>query len=171
MTHDNAFFCQCELSRSTLWYCLRELDQKNSTVTTSILPADLTKREAVDSIVAEVNRADADIQRGILVSNAGSLGELGAVDTLQDYSALQSSCDLNMTNFMWTISSFTHNWKEQYPSVRLDIVNISSLNAVEAFPSFGVYCSVKAARDMFLNVAAKDFKSSGSNIYVGIVEV
>lgn len=45
---------------------------------------------------------------------------------------------------------------------RLDIVNISSLAAVKAFESWGVYCIGKAARDMLIQVIAAEVDSSAA---------
>lgn len=42
---------------------------------------------------------------------------------------------------------------------RLDIVNISSLAAIKAFESWGVYCIGKAARDMLIQVIATEVDS------------
>lgn len=45
---------------------------------------------------------------------------------------------------------------------RLDIVNISSLAAVKAFESWGVYCIGKAARDMLIQVIAAEVDSTAA---------
>lgn len=47
------------------------------------------------------------------------------------------------------------------PSVkRATIVNISSLAAVQVFSTWGMYCSGKAARDMFHKVLAEEVKKT-----------
>lgn len=40
----------------------------------------------------------------------------------------------------------------------ISFVNISSLAAVQAFESWGLYCSVKAARDIFMQVVSSEAK-------------
>lgn len=42
------------------------------------------------------------------------------------------------------------------PNVALEIVNISSLCAVQPFKSWGLYCAGKAARDMLFKVLADE---------------
>lgn len=135
---------------------------------TTIIQADLTGTGSVEQLMHEMGpvASSCELERGLLFCNAGTLGELAPVEQLSDPEGIQSSADLNLTNFMWTVSKFSQWWKQTAPDCRLDIVNISSLAAVEAMPSFGVYCAVKAARDMYLQVAAKDFHASGLKIYV-----
>jgi sepiapterin reductase len=47
-------------------------------------------------------------------------------------------------------------------SERLDLVNISSLAAIQPFESWGVYCIGKAARDMLIQIVAKEVESVAS---------
>merc|ERR1712039_489236 len=47
---------------------------------------------------------------------------------------------------------------------RCRIINISSLCAVQPFPSWGPYCTAKAARDMFHKVLAEASKCAGYDV-------
>lgn len=43
------------------------------------------------------------------------------------------------------------------------VVNVSSLAAVQAFPTWGMYCACKAARDMYHTVLAEEQRSQTSH--------
>lgn len=45
-------------------------------------------------------------------------------------------------------------------SDRLDVVNVSSLAAIKAFETWGVYCIGKAARDMLIQVIAVEVETT-----------
>lgn len=54
--------------------------------------------------------------------------------------------------------------KKNYTAAnQLIIVNVSTLAAIQAFPSFGIYCMAKAAREMFHKVLAEEQKSTPEN--------
>jgi sepiapterin reductase len=98
----------------------------------------------------------------LLINNAGSLGPLGRVtDICNDDSASASlkrwkeTIDFNITSSMWISSQFAKA-ASHVPLVR--IVNISSLCAIDPFPTMALYCAGKAARDMFHAVLAKEQK-------------
>lgn len=42
----------------------------------------------------------------------------------------------------------------QYPDVKVEVVHISSLCGVQPFKTWGLYCSAKAARNMFFKTMA-----------------
>jgi len=98
-----------------------------------------------------------------LINNAGSLGPLGPASYLgSDASSmkeLQHAVNLNITSGIWISSQFTKSFLKpckisSSPLIR--IVNVSSLCAIEPFPTMSIYCSGKAARDMFHSVLAKE---------------
>ena len=103
-----------------------------------------------------------------LINNAGSLGPLGLASSLDSgassLKAMQNAVDLNVTSGLWVSSQFAKTFlspvdassslSKKCPVVR--IVNISSLCAIEPFPTMAVYCAGKAARDMFHSVLAKE---------------
>lgn len=57
---------------------------------------------------------------------------------------------------------FTSNFLKFFASIgsALKVVNISSLAAVKAFETWGIYCTNKAARDMFIRVIAEENKGN-----------
>ena len=122
----------------------------------SIHPVDLGDLDKLERNLEELIEAAkpfAQYERIVIVNNAGSLGHLGkATDmtSLQDFSQI---INLNVTSSLW----FTTRWaRELSRNENVTIVNISSLCAVQAFPTMSTYCAGKAARDMFHESLAKE---------------
>ena len=134
----------------------------------------------LDSLPEKLNQvleplASEDYDLCWLINNAGSLGPLGMTSSLCQRGAssspssalkeLRNAIDLNVTSAMWISSQFTETFlppaSTSLPSkVRLvRVVNMSSLCAVEPFPTMAVYCAGKSARDMFHSVLAKEHSS------------
>eukprot|EP00518_Triparma_eleuthera_P004836 CAMPEP_0182463134 /NCGR_PEP_ID=MMETSP1319-20130603/7161_1 /TAXON_ID=172717 /ORGANISM="Bolidomonas pacifica, Strain RCC208" /LENGTH=209 /DNA_ID=CAMNT_0024662641 /DNA_START=134 /DNA_END=760 /DNA_ORIENTATION=+ len=70
-------------------------------------------------------------------------GTLGPLLSLPPPSSVPPCVDLNVTSCLTLSLSFA----SAYPSG--SIVNVSSLAAVQPFPTWSLYCAGKAARDMF----------------------
>lgn len=121
-----------------------------------ILPQNVAK------ILQPLSSSNENYHSCLLINNAGSLGPLGKVtDICNDDSASASlkrwkeTIDFNITSSMWISSQFAKA-TSHVPLVR--IVNISSLCAIDPFPTMSLYCAGKAARDMFHAVLAKEQK-------------
>lgn len=103
-----------------------------------------------------------DLERLILINNAGTLGDLTYIHRLSEsqegLSRLRSALDTNVTSYVWLSSHFLRMVRGLKQDVRADLVNISSLAAVAPFSSWGVYCLGKAARDMAMRVVAEEAK-------------
>ena len=100
----------------------------------------------------------------VLVNNHGSVEPLGFASDLTSMKELQESINLNVTSCIWMSSQFTKMFMKnasssnnKTPLVR--IVNISSICALDPFPTMSIYCAGKAGRDMFHNVLAKEDSS------------
>lgn len=105
-----------------------------------------------------------------LINNAGSLGPLGPASSFgldaSSMKELQNAVNLNITSGIWISSQFTKSFLkpcELSRSPLIRIVNVSSLCAIEPFPTMSIYCSGKAARDMFHSVLAKENVQSDDN--------
>ncbi|KAI8972487.1 hypothetical protein BDB01DRAFT_730145 [Pilobolus umbonatus] len=101
------------------------------------------------------------ITKAILINNAGSTGDLSK--KVGEYQAedIQHYVQLNITSYITLINGFIQLLTEK-TMASLQIVNISSLLAVEAFPHWGLYATAKAGRDMLLKVIAKEQVSDHS---------
>ncbi len=109
----------------------------------------------------------------VLINNAGSLGHLGPVTMSQNTPAkLRQNVDLNVVSSCWLSSYFMRNvlnidenQEEQNNDIvsptllskspkQCTIVNMSSLCAIQSFPTMATYCAGKAYRDMYHHTMA-----------------
>jgi short-subunit dehydrogenase len=80
-----------------------------------------------------------------LINNAGSLGPVGLASSFSSSSCgesikeLRRAVDLNLTSSIWLTSQFAKRFLTTSKSIR--IVNISSLCALEPFPTMSIYCA------------------------------
>jgi sepiapterin reductase len=106
--------------------------------------------------------------RFIFINNAGSLGQLTNIGhpDIENNSLMQLSqaINLNVTSCFFLTSEIVRKFKTNYFSnfgiEKIDIINISSLAAIQPFETWGLYCAGKAARDMFHQVLALEHKDS-----------
>jgi sepiapterin reductase len=103
----------------------------------------------------------------VLVNNAGSLSSTigSCLNYPPSLDELRQNVDLNVTSSLWTtirlvrfLGELKHSGvlAQRTAPRRATIVNISSLVAVEPFPSLAVYSSGKAARNAFHLALAKE---------------
>lgn len=127
--------------------------------------------------VLESSSGTARYDSCLLVNNAGSLGPVGLASSISssgesnNMEELRRAVDLNVTSSIWLSSQFTRKFlafsskicasTTKSPLVR--IVNISSLCALEPFPTMSTYCAGKAGRDMFHSVLAKEHSAYHSD--------
>jgi sepiapterin reductase len=84
------------------------------------------------------------------------LTPLDFVRDLTNVETLRSNFDLNITSFVFLSSAFMRVSTQKFPKAQCFIVNISSLAAIKAFSSWGVYCMGKAAREMMMMVITEE---------------
>jgi sepiapterin reductase len=103
--------------------------------------------------------------RVIFVNNAGSVGFLGPCVESPSLQDMKSSIDFNVTSALWLSTRFaklamknvaSSSSEENIIKKKVTLVNVSSLLAVEAFPTMGIYAAGKAARDNFHAAMAKE---------------
>ncbi|KAI7901776.1 uncharacterized protein BX663DRAFT_571010 [Cokeromyces recurvatus] len=119
-------------------------------------------KKAEDTVINKLNsmikewkdRDIAPITEAILINNAGSTGDLSK--KVGDYTAseIEDYVNLNITSYISLVNGFIGLFNTGL--IKVKIVNISSLLAVQAFPNWGLYASGKSARDMLLKVIAKE---------------
>ena len=146
----------------------------DSNITTTCLEMDLAE---IDRLPQNVNKIlepleDCTYNSCMLINNAGSLGPLGKATSICDEDSTSASLkrwrdtiDLNITSSLWMSSQFA---KATSHVSLVRIVNISSLCAIEPFPTMSLYCTGKAARDMFHAVLAKEQTSQSHGEKEGI---
>jgi sepiapterin reductase len=130
------------------------LQEKPST-SASLHIMDLSNLDTVESDVEELVQTASPLDqydRIVIINNAGSLGHLGKVAN-STFSDLRRAIDLNVTSSLW----FTTRWSQLLvTNPNATLVNVSSLCAIESFPTMTTYCAGKAARDMYHASLAKE---------------
>jgi len=113
---------------------------------------------------AQVRAAAAAIEAelgpvGVLVNNAG-IAHIAASETLAE-ADWQRSLDVLATGVFLCSQAFGERMLERREGV---IVNISSINATEAFPGRLAYCAAKAAVEMMTKVLAIEWADRGVRV-------
>ncbi|KAJ3161048.1 hypothetical protein HDU86_007667 [Geranomyces michiganensis] len=120
---------------------------------------------ALDSLCAALLRSipnpPEQYSRVYLFNNAGSLGKLDRLRT-QTAADIAPAVLVNLTAPLTLTSAFLRMFPPTaVPGRQTVLVNISSLAAVQPFDCWGVYCAVKAARDMFHRTFALEQEEEG----------
>jgi len=142
-------------------------------IVTHVVVADLgdleTLDESIDRILQQpkttfldggggVCDSNIDFDECVLINNAGSLGHIGCATTAPSLNDMRHTVDLNVTAALW-LSVRVARWaSERHQSLlkSCTIVNVSSLVAVQPFPTLAIYSAGKAARDAYHNSMAQD---------------
>ncbi|KAJ3183030.1 hypothetical protein HDU87_007452 [Geranomyces variabilis] len=132
-----------------------QLLQKSSTKQVNVIThaADFAQSDptALDALCADLLHAIPNppdkYSHVYLFNNAGSLGKLDRLRT-QTAADIMPAVLLNLTAPLVLTAAFLRAFQPT-ATRKIVVVNISSLAAVQPFDCWGVYCAVKAARDMF----------------------
>jgi sepiapterin reductase len=136
--------------------------------------SDLTTLDAtLDRILGyctDVCNDDDDDHRLVFINNAGSLGHLGPCIDSPSLQDMQRSVDLNVTGALWTsvrvaqwAAATTRAKRNKLHVVPVTIVNISSLVAVQPFPTMAIYSAGKAARDSYHAAMAAENRTNNDD--------
>ncbi|XP_071311913.1 sepiapterin reductase [Agelaius tricolor] len=120
------------------------------------VPADLGSEEGLRRAGAALRELlrDESFGRLLLVNNAGSLGDISkSFLDLTDLEEINAYFSFNISSALCLTSTALRAFGAR-PGCSRTVVNISSLCALEPFPSWALYCSGKAARDMMFRVLA-----------------
>ncbi|KAM6965026.1 sepiapterin reductase b [Aplochiton taeniatus] len=117
--------------------------------------ADLSEREGLEETVrAAKEEAMEDIDHVLLINNAGSLGDVSRfVQSFTDPEEVNSYLSFNVSSALGLTAGILQAFPRRQ-GLRRSVVNISSLCALQAMPSWVLYCTAKAARDMMFRVLA-----------------
>lgn len=125
---------------------------------TRCVVADLGVKDDVDKVIREVKEVatDTEINQLFLVNNAASLGDITRfAKSFTDMDEVNAYLSFNVSSAL----SLTARVLEVIPrrqGLRRCVVNVSSLCAVQPFPSWVLYCTGKAAREMMFRVLAEE---------------
>ncbi|KAL8580840.1 hypothetical protein ACOMHN_017344 [Nucella lapillus] len=101
----------------------------------------------------EIGAENTDFHQCILVNNAGSVKPVVFAKNLPDVQELTKYLSTNVSGPVALTTEFLKRFPRKSGFSRM-IINISSLAAVQPFKSWAMYCSARAARDMFFKVVA-----------------
>ncbi|KAI9503837.1 hypothetical protein GGI25_005927 [Coemansia spiralis] len=125
-----------------------ELSQPAQQITRRIMPK-------IKEVVAELE--DSAPIRLTLVQCAGTIGDLSKTVDQYDEEEIEAYVSLNYVSFSALAAKFLAYAKTIQSAERITIVNISSLLAIAPFANWGLYASIKAARDQLLKVVAIEY--------------
>ncbi|WAQ95064.1 SPRE-like protein [Mya arenaria] len=98
----------------------------------------------------------ADYEQTMIIHNSGVLGDLTKFAwEMEDKDMVANVINVNITG-MILLNSALMQCCEDAGQKNISIINISTLAAVMPLPSCSLYCASKAARDMYLQVLAKE---------------
>lgn len=118
---------------------------------------DLSQLESLsnrmDSIL--LHSAPAQLSELHFINNAGTVGPIGPCRDLS-LAQMRTAFDFNVSSACWLSARIVQWATRTMQCPRTVLVNISSLVAVQAFPSLAVYSAGKAARDLFHSALAQE---------------
>ncbi|KAJ8260773.1 hypothetical protein COCON_G00164960 [Conger conger] len=119
--------------------------------------ADLAQKEAVEETMKAAKQTNhLDIDRLILINNAASLGDVSRFAvSFTDPTETSSYLAFNVSSALSLTASLMDAFPKR-PGLRRYVVNVSSLAALKPIPSWVLYCTGKAARDMMFRVLAAE---------------
>ncbi|XP_048876808.1 sepiapterin reductase a [Brienomyrus brachyistius] len=119
--------------------------------------ADLGEKEGIEETLRAARETPStDIDHLLLINNAASLGDVSRMATsFTDPREVDSYLSLNVSSALSLTAGLLGAFPQQ-PGLRRCVVNVSSLCALQPFPSWVLYCTGKAARDMMFQVLAKE---------------
>jgi len=152
----------------------QELNSRNTQSVVSLHSIDLSDLSNLEKNLDEILNGLTDeeeedasnsnkFDQMILINSAGSLGKIGPCWNLRSLSEMQQVMDFNITSSLWVSIRFLRfAMQQQQTQAQTTLVNISSLTAVQAFPSMGLYSAGKAARDMFHACMSQELGGEGT---------
>ena len=130
------------------------IESECSGVTATVVVGDLGKLETIDDVCrrAMMSYDASKYEQGLLVHNAGSLGDIWLPTAQQtDALSLQGHVMLNYTSMALLTSHFLSS------VATATIVNMTSMAGNVSMGGLGTYCSLKSARNSFFKCLALEY--------------
>lgn len=132
---------------------------KTSFVKPQVVAIDLALPDSpsYEHLLMKCTHSFSPFRQVILIHNAGTLGDVSkTVATCSSSTEIKDYFDLNLHSVMFLTSAFLKVFETEHKI----IINISSLAAVQPFKGWNLYCTAKAAREMYFRVLAEEDKAS-----------
>ncbi|XP_070690573.1 sepiapterin reductase b [Pempheris klunzingeri] len=120
------------------------------------IAVDLSTTEGVNETIRMAKQeAGNEIDHVLLINNVGSLSNLSRFTSTTDLHEVNSYLSLNVSSTLVLTSGIMQAFPQR-PGLRWSVVNVSSILAQQAIPSWVLYCTGKAARNMMFRVLAEE---------------
>lgn len=104
-------------------------------------------------ILKGANKSSEDFEHALIIHNAGTAGDLTKyASEMTDLTVVENAMNINVTGTVLLNAVFMQTFQK----LKRTIINISSLAALQPFPSWSLYCAGKAARDIFFETLSKE---------------
>nr|ADO28050.1 sepiapterin reductase [Ictalurus furcatus] len=119
--------------------------------------ADLGQKDGVESVIKELRETpSSDINSLYLFNNAASLGDVSRYfRSFTDMDEVDLYLSMNVSSALCLTAGILKAFPA-HVGLRRCVVHVSSLCALQPFPSWVLYCTGKAARNMMFRVLAKE---------------
>eukprot|EP00127_Corallochytrium_limacisporum_P003068 Clim_evm24s145 gene=Clim_evmTU24s145 len=98
-----------------------------------------------------------DIKFAHLFNFASSVGDLSKSIDEYDLEMIRGYLDLNFSSFAFLTKLFVQQFRSRVAK-EMQVVNLSSMCAVAEFPGWGLFCAIKAGRDMLIRVLSREIE-------------
>ncbi len=130
---------------------------------------DLSNLEQLDAnldlLFQQVPTPATPFDRIVVINNAGALGHVGRTLNSPSLASMKESIDFNVTSALWWSVRMARHFHtsssvDSLNNSKVTLVNVSSLVAIQDFPTMAIYSAGKAARDRFHSVLAVEEKDT-----------
>lgn len=108
----------------------------------------------LDNVLTHPNVIKKHYAQGLIMHNAGTLGDVNLTKNLQNLSTWHHYYELNFFSPVLLNSCFIKKCKPYMN--HLFFVNLSSIFTISGIPKLSMYCSAKAARNAYFTVLAEE---------------
>lgn len=141
------------VARQTSTALSSKATEQNSPLTQ--IQADLSDPQEAQHISEKIAAMiPSDVARCILINNAGTVNPVANTMRLAEAKAITDALTLNVTSIMLMCSAVLRVCHDRQVECR--ILNISSGAGQSPMPGWGVYCTTKAALNMYTQVLAQE---------------
>lgn len=136
---------------------LAESEAGRAGLRVEVVVVDVGLTEGLASVVRTSREAFSEhIDHMILVNNAASLGDVSRYTKgFTDMAEVDSYLSLNVSSSLCLTARVLQAFPQR-PGLRRTVINVTSLCALQPFPSWVLYCTGKAAREMTFRVLAEE---------------
>ncbi|KAM9820046.1 sepiapterin reductase-like [Neosynchiropus ocellatus] len=136
---------------------LAEADGGRGDLVVCCVAADLARMDGVESVLKAAKETFVEgMDHILLINNAASLGDVSRYfRSFTDMADVDAYLSFNVSSALCLTAGILRAFPKS-PNWRRTVINISSICTIKPYPSWVLYCSGKAARDMMFKVLAEE---------------